>query len=187
MRPVGLDQVVVEVRRDGDARAQALLQAARKEAQGILDAARAQAKELERARLAQADKESAAIAAQGASRAESESRKLVLAAEAQLRAELKKAVLERLAALPEKAREKHLKALLAKAHAVIPKGSVWGAAQDTATLHAQKTYRHAGSLAMAGGIVVESEDGANRLDLSYETLLDEAWRDVIKAEAGLFH
>lgn len=184
---MGLDQVVVEVRRDGETRAQAILQAAHKEAQAILEAARKQAQELERSRMAQAEKEAAAIQAQGASRAESESRKLILAGEAQLRSELKAAVLKALGEMPAKSREKHLKALLARAHAIIPKGSVWGAAQDTTVLHAQKTYKHAGSLAIAGGIIVESEDGANRLDLSYETVLDEAWRDVLKAEAGLFH
>jgi vacuolar-type H+-ATPase subunit E/Vma4 len=184
---MGLDQVIVEVRRDGEARARAIVEAARKEAAAILDAARAQAKQLEQARLAQAEKDAAAVAAQAASRAESEARKTVLAAEAQLRSELKAAALKGLGELPAKSREKHLKALLAQAHGVIPKGLVWGAAQDTTFLHGQKTYKHAGSLPIAGGIVVESEDGANRLDLSYETLLDEAWRDVLKAEAALFH
>jgi len=184
---MGLDQVIGEVRRDGEARAQAIVANARREAQAILDAARSQAKALEAARLAAAEKESAAIAAQAASRAESESRKLNLAAEAELRAELKATALKALADLPAKTREKHLKAILAQAHAIIPKGSVWGASTDTAYLHGQKTYKHAGSLPIAGGIVVESEDGMNRLDLSYETLLDEAWRDVLKSEANLFH
>lgn len=184
---MGLDQVIGEVRRDGEARAQAIVAAARKEAQAILEAARAQAKAHEASRLAAADKEAAAIAAQGASRAESEARKAVLSAEAQLRTELKAAAVQGLSKLPAKAREKHLKALLARAQAIIPKGTVWGASQDTAYLAGQKAYRHAGSLPIAGGIVVESEDGANRLDLTYETILDEAWRNVLKAEAGLFH
>ena len=184
---MGLDEVIGEVRRDGDARAQAVLAAARKESQGILDAARAQAKSLEATRLAQAERDAAAITAQAASRAESQSRKLTLSEEATLRSELKAAAVKGLAELPAKTREKHLKTLLAKAHGIIPKGTVWGASQDTAVLHAQKTYKHAGSLAIAGGIVVESEDGTNRLDLSYETLLDEAWRDVLKAESKLFH
>ncbi len=62
----------------------------------------------------------------------------------------------------------------------------WGAAQDTTALKAQKTYKHAGSHAIAGGIIVESEDGRTRLDLTYETLLDGMWRDVLKSEAALF-
>jgi len=184
---MALDQVIGEVRRDGEARAQAVVAQARKEAQAILDAARAQAKAIEASRLAAAEKEAAAISSQAASRAESEARKTVLAAEAELRNELKAQVLRDLSELPAKTREAHLKKLLERAKEIIPKGQVWGAAQDTTFLHGQKSYKHAGSLAIAGGIVVESDAGDARLDLTYETLLDEAWRDVLKAEAGLFH
>lgn len=184
---MGLDEVIGEVRRDGDARGQAIVAAARKEAAAILDAARAQAKEQESARMAAAEKEARAVTAQTASRAESESRKALLSAEAELRAELKATIVKDLAGLPAKTREGHLKEILGKAHSIIPKGKVWGASQDTTYLASQKTYKHAGSLPISGGIVVDSEDGLNRLDLSYETILDEAWRDILKAEASLFH
>jgi vacuolar-type H+-ATPase subunit E/Vma4 len=183
---MGLEQVIGEVRRDGDARAQALLEDARREAKQVLDQARQQAAAYEQQRMAQAAKDSAAAAAQVASRAESESRKAVLASESGLRTGLRAALLKTLADLPAKQREVHLKALVAQAQKVIPAGKVWGNAADTTFLHTQKAYKHAGQAPIAGGIVVESEDGMNRLDLSYETLLDEAWRDILKAEAGLF-
>lgn len=183
---MGLDQVIGEVRRDGDSRAQAVLANARKEADAILAAARAQAAAYEKARLDAADRDAAAAKAQAASRAESESRKAVLTAEAELRDALREQVLAHFGKLDPKVRESHLKALLETAKAVIPTGSVWGAAQDTTALKAQKTYKHAGSQAIAGGIVVESEDGKSRLDLTYETLLDGMWRDVLKAESALF-
>lgn len=183
---MGLDQVIGEVRHDGDSRAQAVLANARKEADAILAAARAQAAAYEKARMEAADKESAAAKAQAASRAESEARKAVLTAEAELREALREQVLAHFAKLDAKHREPHLKALLATAQKVIPSGSVWGAAQDTTALKAQKAYKHAGSQPIAGGIIVESEDGRTRLDLTYETLLDGMWRDVLKAEAGLF-
>lgn len=183
---MGLEQVIGEVRRDGDARAQAILDGARREAKQILDQARDAARAYEASRLAAAAKDAAALAAQVASRAESEARKAVLAAESGLRAELRAALLKALAELPVKQREAHLKALVAQAQTVIPAGKAWGASQDTTFLHAQKAYRHAGPAPIAGGLVVESEDGMTRLDLSYETLLDEAWRDILKAEARLF-
>jgi len=184
---MSLDQVIGEVRRDGEARAQAVLQEARKEAAAILAQARSDAKAHETAQLARAQKEAAAISSQAQSRAESESRKGVLGAEAELREQMKQTILKGLHDLPSKSRDKHVAALLKRAQTVIPKGTVWGSTADTATLTAQKTYKHAGSLAIAGGIVVESEDGRTRLDLTYETLLDEAWRDILKAEAGLFN
>ena len=183
---MGLDQVIGDVRRDGDTRAQAVLASARKEADAILANARAQAAAYEKARLEAADREAAAAKAQAGSRAESESRKAVLTAEAELREALREQVLAHFAKLEPKHRESHLKSLLDTAKSVIPSGSVWGAAQDTTALKAQKTYKHAGSQPIAGGIIVESEDGKTRLDLTYETLLDGMWRDVLKAEANLF-
>ena len=183
---MALDQVVADVRRDGEARAQAILAQARKEADGILAAARADAKALEAARLAQADREAAQATAQAGSRAESDARKAVLAAEASLRQRLRKQVLADLAALPAKTREAHLAALLKTAQDAVPAGKVRGAESDAAFLAKAKPYTPAGSLPIAGGLVVESQDGTVRVDLSYETLLEQAWRDILKSEAGLF-
>ena len=184
---MGLDQVITEVRRDGDAKAQAILANARREADAIVAAAKAQAQAHEKARLDAAAREAEQVRAQALSRAESEARKAVLTAEAELREALRSQVVAHFAALPAKAREAHLKALTKTAQAVIPAGMVWGADKDAAALRSvAKGYAHAGSLPIAGGLVVESEDGRTRLDLSYETLLDGLWRDVLKAEAALF-
>lgn len=183
---MGLDQVIGDVSRDGDARSKAVLANARKEADAILAAARAQAAAYETSRLEAAERDANATKAQAASRAESEARKAVLTAEAQLRDELREQVLAHFAKLGAKAREPHVKALLDTAKGVIPSGSVWGAAADAAALKAQKTYKHAGEHAFTGGLIVESEDGRSRLDLTYETLLDGMWRDVLKSEAALF-
>jgi V/A-type H+/Na+-transporting ATPase subunit E len=183
---MGVDQVIGEVRRDGEARAQATLKAARQEADAILAAAKAQAKTHEKARLDAAARESEQVKAQALSRAESEARKAVLTAEAELRGQLRAQVMRHFAQLPAKAREAHIKALAKTASAIIPAGSVWGAETDAAALKSAKPFKHAGSLPIAGGIVVESEDGRTRLDLSYETLLEGMWRDVLKAESTLF-
>jgi V/A-type H+-transporting ATPase subunit E len=185
---MGVDQVIGEVQRDGEARAQAALKAARQEADAILAAARAQAQALEKARLEAAAREAEQVRAQALSRAESEARKAVLTAEAELRDALRAQATAHFAALPAKAREAHLRALARTAQAVIPAGRAWGAERDAAALKAAagKAYEVAGSLPIAGGLVVESEDGRSRLDLSYETLLDGMWRDVLKAEAALF-
>jgi V/A-type H+/Na+-transporting ATPase subunit E len=179
---MGVDQVIGEVRRDGEARAQAILKAARQEADALLAKARDQAKAYEDQRLAQAARE----ADHAASRSESGARKAVRSAEAELRETLRAKVLEHFAGLPAKAREAHVKALVKTAQGAIPAGKAWGAEKDAAALKAQKAYTVAGTLPIAGGLVVESEDGSTRLDLSYETLLDGLWRDVLKAEADLF-
>lgn len=183
---MGLDQVIGEVRRDGDTRGQAILANARKEADAILAAARAQAATYEKARMEAADREAAAAKSQAASRAESEARKAVLTAEAELRDSLREAVLAHFAKLDAKARASHVLALIATAKPIIPSGKVWGAEKDAAALKGQTVYKHGGNQPITGGIIVESEDGRTRLDLTYETLLDGMWRDVLKAEAALF-
>lgn len=183
---MSLDPIIGEVRRDGEARAQAILAEARKEADSILRAAREKAKAHEASRLADAARDAAAATAQAHSRAESEARKAVLTTESEMRAALRSAIVDALSALPAKSREKHIQSLLAKAKAIVPSGKVWGSDKDAAALKAQKTYTHAGNLSAAGGLVVESEDGSVRLDLTYETLLEEAWRDILRTEAALF-
>lgn len=183
---MGLDQVIGEVRRDGEERAQAILENARKEAQKILDSARAEAKRYEDGRLAQAAKDAQQVATQAGSRAESDARKAILGAEAQMREAFKAAVLAGLAGLPAKSRQAHLKSLAEKAAKVIPKGKLYCAEKDADAATKLKGYTHAGNLPIAGGIVVESDAGDARLDLSYETMLEDVWRDVLKAEAGLF-
>jgi V/A-type H+/Na+-transporting ATPase subunit E len=183
---MGLDQVIGEVRHDGDTRAQAVLANARKEADAILAAARAQAAAYESARMEAAERDAAAAKAQAGSRAESEARKAVLTAEAELRDALREQVLTHFAKLDAKTRAMHVTALIATAKGVIPSGNVWVSDKDAAAAKNQAVYKLAGSLPGAGGIVVESEDGRTRLDLTYETLLDGMWRDVLKAEAALF-
>lgn len=183
---MSLTEVLGDVRRDGEARAQAILAAARKEAEAILATARTQAKDGEAARLTAADRDAQQLTAQAASRADSDARKAVLTTEAALRDDLRKQVLSGLIALPAKTRQAHLTTLVATARSAVPAGKVWGSEADAEFLAKSKPYSHAGSLPITGGIVVESEDRMIRLDLSYETLLEQAWRDVLKSEAGLF-
>ena len=183
---MGLSEVVGEVRRDGEGRAQAVIDAARREAEAILADARQKARTYEDERLKEAGREAAQITAQSHSRADSEARKAVLTTEAALRGELRRAALKALANLPAKSRQAHVKTLVGRAQAIVPKGKVFGAETDAAFLKDAKAYSFGGSIPVTGGLVVESDDGKVRLDLTYETLLDEMWRDVLRAEAALF-
>ncbi len=183
---MGLEQVIGEVRRDGDQRAQRKLDEANAESARILAAAKDKVDAYLAERMAAAERDATQLHAQIRSSSDFEARKTVLTAEAELRAELWNAVLEGFGSLPEATRAKHITALLKTAHGIIAEGTVFGAAKDAAALKAQDTFAHGGEADIIGGIVVESKDGANRLDLSYETLLGDMWRDVLKHEAGLF-
>lgn len=182
---MGLEQVIDEVRSGADERAAQLLADAREEANQIVADAKAKVAEYEASKLAQADKDAEQLTAQAISHAEFEARKAQLEAEADLRSNLRAQILESFAALPKTARNKHIKKLLATAKEAIPAGKIWGAKTDEATLK-KSSYDFAGPVDIAGGIIVESEDGKVRLDLSYETLLGDQWRAVLQAEASLF-
>ncbi len=182
---MGLEQVIGEVRRDGDARAQKLLDDARAQAAKLVAEAEAQAGSYSESRLAQAEKDAEQTRAQVLSSAGFASRKLGLTAEAQLRDELRTTLIAGFTALPQKVRDAHVKKLLATAADVLGGGKVWAAKQDEKAASAGK-FTFAGTLEGAGGIIAESDEGTQRLDLRYETLLNDLWRDVLREEAGLF-
>lgn len=194
---MGLEQVIADVRKDGEARAEQVLQDARREAERVLTEARDRAAADQRQREAQAHKEAEQLRQQILSGAEFEARKQILLAQSDLREELRRRLVEGFGKLPEKVRKQHVAKLLAKAQQSVPRGRVWSAAPDEKTVKAAlgtggaggtggAAYSYAGTLPIAGGLVVESEDGTERLDLSYETLLGGLWRDVLKAESDLF-
>lgn len=183
---MGLEQVIGDVRRDGEQRAERIIDEAEVEAKRILDDAREQAREYEEKRLAQAGRDADQVRAQVRSHGRFEARKVVLGAEAELRDELRQAILDGFSALDAKVREGHIKKLLATAKKTIPSGTVTGAKQDESVLKAQDTYDHGGTADILGGIIVESEDGRNRLDMSYESLIADRWRDILTQESELF-
>lgn len=183
---MGLNEVINEVTESGARRAQQIVDDAQAEASEILAAAASAAADYQAKREADAEREAQQVRAQVASRAEFEARKMVLEAEAALRGELRKMVLDGFAKLSPAKRKGHLASLLAQAKAVIPSGRVWCAAKDKKALEDQKTFDFAGTTDIVGGIVVEDKSGKNRLDLSYETLLDAMWRDILRNEAQLF-
>lgn len=183
---MSLTEVIGDVRRGGEAKAKATLAEARARADATLAAAREKAHAYEALRLKEGERDGAQAKAQVLARAESEARKKVLTTEAALRTELRAAILRHLADLPAKSRAAHIEKLAARAHKELGGGKVWGAKDDATALKAQKHFAYAGDAPISGGIIAESADGKSRLDLSYETLLDEAWRDILRGEAALF-
>lgn len=182
---MGLEQVIDEVRTRADARAQEIVSEARAEAEQIVADAKAKAAEYEAKKLADGEKDAAQLKATATSHAEFESRKARLGAESEMRDALRSQILEAFNGLKKTDRNKHIKKLVATAKEAIPDGRIWSNETDANT--AEKTgYDFAGTVDIAGGIIVESTDGKVRLDLSYETLIDDQWRTVLQAEAGLF-
>jgi V/A-type H+-transporting ATPase subunit E len=183
---MGLDDVVQEVTAGAERQAKEILDAAQAEADALLEEARAQSAAYEADRLKQADRDVDQIKKQAISNAKFEARKAVLSTENDLRDDLRARIIDGLSALDAKTRKGHVATLLKTATGIIPAGKVFSAKQDESVLKSADDYSFGGVIDIAGGLVVESENGRERLDLSYETLLGDVWRDVLAAEAGLF-
>lgn len=183
---MGLEQVIGDVRQDGDARAQKLLDDARAKATELVAEAEAKARSYEEQRMGQAERDGEQVKAQVLSSAEFEARKLALTAEAELRTQLRATLVEGFAALPQKTRDAHVQKLLVTAESVLGgSGRVWSVSQDKDAASGGP-FAFADAMEGAGGIVVESDDGTQRLDLRYETLLADLWRDILREESALF-
>ena len=183
---MGLQEVVTEVERGAERRAQEIVDEAQAKASEILASAADAAAAYETQRATQARRDADALKGQTLSNAEFEARKIVLETEAELRRELRATVLDGFAGFSGPLRESHLERLVRTASEVVPKGKVWGAKVDKKFLSGLPDHKWAGELDIAGGLIVEDPKGTVRLDLSYDTLLDGLWRDILRAEADLF-
>ncbi|HET6404150.1 MAG TPA: V-type ATP synthase subunit E family protein [Candidatus Thermoplasmatota archaeon] len=169
---MGLDKVVESIRGEGRTQATSIVSAAKAEADAILADAKRQAAEITARRQSEASTAADAHIKREVAHADLEARRLRLTAERELMVNVRAEVEKRLAALPADKREAHLRTLIAKAN--VPNGKVWVAKQDEASAR-KLGLNVAGTFEGLGGVVVESEDGATRENLRYETLLDEIW------------
>ncbi|MFA5862263.1 MAG: V-type ATP synthase subunit E family protein, partial [Candidatus Thermoplasmatota archaeon] len=177
---MGLDKVVSNIRSEGKAQAEATLAQARAAAEVILADARRQADDVRSKRAAQATVTAEALIRREAANADLEARRLRLTVERELMTNVRSAIEQRLAALPPKAREEHIKTLVAKAH--VQDGRVFVAKQDESTARSLG-LNVVGTFDGLGGVIVESPDHATRENLRYETLLDEIWATSLPAVA----
>lgn len=183
---MGLEQVVADVQRATETKAQSIVEDAKAEAAKLLDAARSDVDAYTNRVMARAQQDADQEHARIVSAAEFEARKMVLTKENDLRAKLRSAIVDGLAKLDAGVRKDHLAKLVQTAQATISSGTLFVTASDADQLPADHGYTVDASLKAAGGLIVESEDRELRLDLRYETLLDDTWRDVLRQEAGLF-
>lgn len=178
---MALDKVTQNIRAEGRKQAEATLAAARKEAEAILADARRQAEEIRARRAAEATAAAESLGKREVASADLDARRLRLTAERELMAAIRAEAEKRLAALPPAAREAHLKAVVKQAN--VPNGRVHVAAQDEAIAR-KLGLNVAGTFQGLGGVIVESEDGATRENLRYETILEEVWAESLPQVAA---
>ncbi len=148
------------------------------EAQVRIEATRQQAQKRTQARLEGLRRELL-------SAAEFESRRRILVAKRELAEDFRKQVQEAVAAVSAPKNHALVSKLAQKAAAELPNGTVHAKRNDVEIL--VKAGFEAGREATGlGGFQVESADGSVVLDYRYETLLDNAWKQILSENQKLF-
>ena len=120
------------------------------------------------------------------SSAEVEGRRNMLKAEKELLDTVKQRAIEELRSAPGPKKEQIISGLVRQASAAIPGGFVYSNAEDADFVkRAASRYQYAGSVDCIGGIIIESQDREQRLDLTYETILEDLWQEKIGEVADI--
>jgi len=178
---MGLESVVEDVLGRGRSEVEEIRHAALAERDRILQNARAEGAKLLEIREQEARQAAGRLRVQALARAELEGKKIVLSAEKELLDEVYTKVLEKLVVLEDGAAI--LQSLLKANAGDWRTGKVYCNEKDANAVRAVVGTSFGGTIDCVGGIVIESGDGTHRIDLRYETLLADLWRDSIREVA----
>ena len=177
---MGLETVLERVRDNGKAEAAAIAAEARAERDRLIAETRAEGAKLHARREAEAAEQAARRRVQDLARAELDAKKLVLAAQEAVLLEVQSRVKARLAA---RSSPEAIRALLTKHAVEWRSGRVFCNERDAATVRGIVGASFGGTIPALGGVVIESGDGSSRLDLTYDSILQDLWTDVIRGVA----
>jgi len=180
---MSLEAIVQRILAQGSAEAKTITDAARIEMESMLQQTRNVGQAEISRRLEEARKAAERLKIQEVARAELESRKIVLAAQKETLDAVKADVLRELNS-PEHKRD-ILRALLEKHKEDWRAGKVYCNPVDQDQVGAVVGSRFGGTIECSGGFVIESEDASKRIDLMFETLLQDIWEDSVRELAGL--
>lgn len=179
---MGLEVVVNEIIEQGRQSASAIEKEGLTEAAAILAEAKQKAEKAINERATAGSRDAERLRIQEVARAEFEAKKRVLTAQRQLMDRLQDEATKALAGLPADKRRAYLEKLVARARKEIPRGTVHVTPADADLVSGLADYKVKADLDATGGLVVDDESGHISLDLRFETLLEEAWPEVLRQE-----
>lgn len=174
---MGLVALVERLRETGGQEAAEIVAAARAERDRLLADARAEGQRMRERREGEAREQAERRRIQDLARAELDAKKIVLAAQEEVIRAVRDRASARLAAAPN---PDALRKLLANHEADWRNGRVYANARDAAAVSKIVGRNFAGPVDCLGGVAIESADGTTRLDLTYDSILDDLWDDVVK-------
>lgn len=181
---MSLDKVVDEILSRGRQEAEEIVESASREREAMLAEVRKEGEALLQEREHQAEKQGERERQREVARAELEAKRIALQAQREVLDAVLDGAKERL--LEADSRERLTKALVDAHKDEIAVGVVLCRPGDVALLKGLVKGEVRGELSGIGGFVVESPDESQRLDLTFETLLDELWEDAVRDVAAIF-
>lgn len=184
---MGLERVIEEILASGEGQRAKILADAAAERRKVISAATSEGEAAKKARQKEAEQRAMMTKQQALSSAELEAKKHLLQEQNAILIQTKGQVLEALASLDTNARKSILEKLGQIAAKNLSKGVAHCRKDDERIFTPPSGFKKVADLKSAGGILAESEDGAYRMDLTFEVLLDDVWnRDVQKIYEILF-
>ncbi|MDH4123311.1 MAG: V-type ATP synthase subunit E family protein [Thermoplasmata archaeon] len=177
---MGLERVVEEVLAAGEEQQRKIISEAETEKRKIISAARADAESARKKREQEFAQKSAMMRQQATSSAELEAKKKALQEQNELLSQTKAEVLKALASIDNAQRKKILERLSQAASKKLQKGIMHCRKEDEGLVSPPSGFKKVADLSGAGGLLVESEDGAYRIDLTFEALLEDVWTKNVR-------
>lgn len=178
---MGLETVVERILATGKSEAGEIVRRGKEERERILAEVREEGRRLAERRQAEARETAERRRIQDLARAELDAKRLVLGAREDVLQTVRELVRSRLTSASQ---AESLRRLLAKHATDWRSGRVYARTADESAVRSIVGGSFAGTRDMTGGVVIESADGSSRLDLTFGTLLDDLWDDVVKEVAG---
>ncbi len=180
---MGLEEAIQTILDGGKAEAAKIVEAARAERERMLREAQERGEALLSERVAAARAAGERRRVQDLARAELEAKKSLLQAQKEVLDEVKRRALQALGDF--KGNDTVLKTLIERHRDDVLGGKVFSNVKDAPLVKKLVAKAFGGTIDCVGGLVIDSEDGARRLDLRYETLLEESWESWVKEVAGI--
>lgn len=182
---MGLEVVLNQIQTAGQKEESDILEQANFEKDRILADAQKRIEELRHQAQQRTDSRLEALRRELLSAAEFESRRRLLVARRELAEDFRKRVQDAIAALSGPKNHALVAKLAEKAAAELPKGTVHSKRNDQGVL-TKAGFKAGPETTGLGGFQVESADQSIILDYRYETLLDNAWRQILSEHQSLF-
>ncbi|UCH88539.1 MAG: hypothetical protein JSV49_09810 [Thermoplasmata archaeon] len=177
---MSLDNVLNEIHMKGQQEVTKVIQEGQREAEKIKTEAQTKLKELEDSKQKETADKIKQLRVQELSIAELDAKKNVLNMQKELLEELRKQILTKLQELPADKNQEYLKVLIDRVQNEFTTGKIYCNSNDEAFVKSNSKFQFGGTIDCIGGVLVENDDGSINMDFTFENILDEAWKDVMK-------